>query len=231
MLNAEQAQELQARLNYQFQDAGLLQLALTHRSVAAQNNQRLEFLGDAALGLVMADLLFIQHPQASEGDMSKARASLVNRQALSALGKKLKVNELLVLGVGERKSGGAERDSNLCDAVEAIFGAVYKDGGYQACYQCIKTLLADQMPSNSLDEIKDAKTRLQELMQQKGLMLPVYEIDAVLGEEHDQSFHVICKTALINETSKGSGSSRRRAEQAAAAAMLALINKQQSGEH
>lgn len=231
MLDQIQAQELQERLGYHFKDSSLLQLALTHRSVGAQNNQRLEFLGDAALGLIMADLLFIQHPGASEGDMSKARASLVNRQALSALAKKLKVNELLVLGVGERKSGGAERDSNLCDAMEAIFGAVYKDGGYQACYQCIHHLMLDQIPGGSLDEIKDAKTKLQELMQQQGLTLPHYEIESVVGEEHDQSFHVTCQTELVNLPAKGTGSSRRRAEQAAAAAMLNLINKQESGEY
>lgn len=230
MLDRQLAEQLETTLGYRFKNKGLLELALTHRSVSAQNNQRLEFLGDAALGLVMADLLFINHPSASEGDMSKARASLVNRQALSALGRKLRVSELLVLGQGERKSGGAERDSNLCDAVEAILGAVYKDGGYIACYECVTRLLKEDLPTQSLDEIKDAKTRLQEMMQQKGLPLPVYEVENIAGEEHEQKFHVVCQTALSSQPSRGTGSSRRRAEQEAAATMLTLISEQQSGE-
>lgn len=231
MLDQTQVEQLQVNLGYQFNDRSLLQLALTHRSVGSQNNQRLEFLGDAALGLIMADLLFINHPSASEGDMSKARASLVNRQALSALAKKLNINDLLVMALGERKNGGAERDSNLCDAVEAIFGAIYKDGGYEACYQCISRLLREEMPTQSLDEIKDAKTRLQELMQQKGLALPVYEVESIIGEEHEQCFNVTCQTELSREISRGEGSSRRRAEQDAAAAMLTFISQQTSGEN
>ncbi|WP_339867934.1 ribonuclease III [Pseudohongiella nitratireducens] len=227
---ASQLSTLQSKLGYRFNDSSLLKQALTHRSVGAQNNQRLEFLGDAALGLIMADILFMHHPSASEGDMSKARASLVNRQALSTLGRKLGINELLVLGLGERKSGGADRDSNLCDAVEAILGAVYKDGGYDACYECVDKLMRDDLPTESLDEIKDAKTRLQEMMQQQGLPLPGYEVATIAGEEHEQKFHVVCRTALSAHTAKGTGSSRRKAEQDAAAAMLTLISESPSGE-
>lgn len=230
MLDEKQVEQLQSRLGYQFNDGSWLQLALTHRSVGTQNNQRLEFLGDAALGLVMSDLLYIYHPSASEGDMSKARASLVNRQALSDLAKKLGINNLLMMALGERKNGGAERDSNLCDAIEAVFGAVYKDGGYQACYECISRLLKKDIPTQSLDEIKDAKTRLQELMQQKGMALPAYAVQNIMGEEHEQEFHVTCQTALSSRVSRGKGSSRRRAEQDAAAAMLAIINETTSGD-
>lgn len=222
MRSDEQAlQALQIRLGYHFQDLSLLVLALTHRSAGKHHNQRLEFLGDAILGFVVADALYQRHPDAPEGELSQQRAALVNRDTLASLARQLAIGELVVLGLGERKSGGRQRDSILCDAMEAIFGAIYLDGGSSACRECILSLLDDRIADEGLDgDTKDPKTRLQEMMQARGLTLPVYTVVAIDGEEHNQEFDVECRIPLSNRISRGRGRSRRVAEQNAARAAL-----------
>ncbi|MDO8909055.1 MAG: ribonuclease III [Pseudohongiella sp.] len=222
--------DLQRKLVFQFSDVAILKLALTHRSASKIHNQRLEFLGDAALGLAMADLLFQLYPDAPEGELSQLRASLVNRTTLAAIARRLDLGAMLTLGLGEQKSGGRHRDSILSDALEAVLGAIYIDGGILACRQTIKHIFADQLTrhtnSTSLDA-KDPKTRLQEIMQAKAIDLPDYEVMDIKGDEHDQEFFVRCRIALMASEFRGSGRSRREAEQQAAlAALHALSTKE-----
>lgn len=209
--------DLQSRLGYQFRNLTLLSLALTHRSAAQQHNQRLEFLGDAILGFVIAETLYQKYPDAPEGVLSQVRAALVNRETLASVARELYVGHHLTLGLGERKGGGRERDSILCDALEAIIGAVYLDGGQAACQQCILGLLAGRLDELSdISNARDSKTRLQEIMQAKGLALPSYQVVKVSGEEHEQLFTVACSVALLKTPTHGTGRSRRLAEQQAA---------------
>lgn len=215
---------LQTRLGYHFTDGDLLTLALTHRSAEKTHNQRLEFLGDAVLGFVVADALYHLYPDAPEGDLSQLRAALVNRETLSGLARELTLGSLLVLGQGERKSGGHQRDSILCDAMEALLGAVYLDGGADACRECILRLLNDRMQQDPAGGAsKDPKTRLQELMQAGGHALPDYQVVAVRGEEHDQEFEVSCRIVLLDQSSSGVGRTRRLAEQQAASQALLML--------
>lgn len=217
--------DLQAKLAYTFQNNELLTLALTHRSAEKQHNQRLEFLGDAVLGFVVAESLYQLYPDAPEGDLSQLRAALVNRETLSELARRLGLGDLLVLGQGERKSGGQQRDSILCDAMEALLGAVYLDGGADACRGCILMLLHDRMQHDPADGAsKDPKTRLQELLQAGAHALPDYQVVAIRGEEHDQEFEVSCSIALLDQKASGSGRSRRLAEQQAAKQALLLLH-------
>lgn len=205
----------------------MLQLALTHRSAGKLHNQRLEFLGDAALGLVMAELLYQRYPAAPEGELSQIRASLVNRHSLAEIARTLELGLLLVLGMGEQKSGGRQRDSILSDALEAVLGAVYLDGGISACHACIRHIFTDKLPEDgSTDglDTKDAKTRLQEIMQAQALPLPVYEVRDITGDEHNQLFYVSCRTALSDTRHEGRGRSRREAEQVAAQQALAALD-------
>lgn len=218
-------QQLQQRLGYQFTQPQWLQLALTHRSAAREHNERLEFLGDAALGFLIAARLFREYPAYSEGELSRMRAALVSRDTLAAIGRELRLGELLQLGSGERKSGGRERSSILCDAVEAIIGAVYMDGGVSACEQCVERLFQDRLHAV---QAKDAKTRLQEWMQARGAALPRYDIERIEGKEHDQLFVVRCHVPVLDESFTGSGKSRRQAEQQAAAATLEVLTRETS---
>lgn len=223
MISAEDA--LLGRLGYRFADPTLLSSALTHRSAGGLNNERLEFLGDAVLGLVIAESLFRRYPDASEGELSRLRASLVRKQTLAELARDLCLGDCLRLGSGELKSGGFRRDSILADALEAIFGAVYLDGGFAACAGLVMKLYADRLerlPARPL-AIKDPKTRLQELLQGRRLELPEYAVVSVHGDAHAQVFQVECRSASLGETTLGYGSSRRRAEQQAAQQMLALL--------
>lgn len=221
--------DLQARLGHVFADTNLLTLALTHRSAEKNHNQRLEFLGDAVLGFVVAEALYHLYPDSPEGDLSQLRAALVNRETLSELARKLSLGELLVLGQGERKSGGHLRDSILCDAMEAVLGAVYLDGGAEACRGCILSLLDDRMQYDPSDGAsKDPKTRLQELLQGNALALPDYQVVAVRGEEHKQEFEVSCTIALLDKKAYGTGRSRRLAEQQAARQALLLLQDAKS---
>ena len=210
-------------LAYRFRDPSFAELALTHRSVGRPNNERLEFLGDALLVAVGAEMLFDAHPNASEGELSRLRAQLVNGQALAVIARELELGDRLKLGPGELKSGGFRRDSILADAFEAMIAAVYLDGGFEACKEAVRELFGERiaaLPRSS----KDAKTRLQEHLQAGGWPLPRYELIASHGDDHAKSFDVRC---LITEPlpldAEASGSSRRAAEQDAAESVLARL--------
>lgn len=217
-------ERLGKQLEYAFTDAALLEQALTHRSAGANNNERLEFLGDAVLGAVIAEALYQQFPEAPEGDLSRLRASLVKKSSLASIARELNLGDYLVLGSGELKSGGYRRDSILADAVEAIFGAVYLDAGFQPARELILRQYQSRLAAiPSADSLKDPKTRLQEYLQSRQLELPDYEVTAITGEAHNQNFAVQCAIAEKNLYSEGQGRSRRKAEQAAAQAMLELL--------
>lgn len=208
-------------LGLRFADEGLLEQALTHRSASKRNNERLEFLGDAMLGMSVAWMLYETRPDASEGDLSRARAALVNRRTLARIGRQIGIDDQLRLGAGELGSGGAQRDSAVADAVEAVIGAVLLDRGREAADALVRRLLAGPLASlPEAEALKDAKTRLQEWLQARGLGLPVYTVDEVSGRDHNQTFAVSCTVASRTGPVTGRGSSRRRAEQAAAEAML-----------
>ncbi len=205
---------------HSFRNPDLATLALTHRSVGKPNNERLEFLGDALLGATVAELLFEAHPNASEGELSRLRAQLVNGQALAVIARDLELGDKLRLGPGELKSGGFRRDSILADAFEALVAAVYLDDGYDACRQLVRRLFAPRVAEIKRSS-KDAKTRLQEWLQGRGLPLPTYELIDSYGEDHAKTFDVSCS---IDEPEpirvEGRGGSRRAAEQDAAEAVL-----------
>lgn len=216
-------------LHYQFQDSQLLESAVTHRSAGSNNNERLEFLGDAVLGYVIAEWLFERFPGASEGKLSRLRASLVKRDTLADIARELEIGEYLRLGSGELKSGGFRRDSILADALEAILGAIVLDsgGGLDSCRDIIHRLFAGKVERlSSVSELKDPKTRLQEFLQSRKLDLPSYEVQQVTGKAHKQHFVVECRVDVLKMLVKGEGSSRRRAEQVAAEKMLAELTQE-----
>jgi len=211
-------------LKYAFQDPDLLELALTHRSASKHNNERLEYLGDSFLNFAVARRLYELRAEASEGDLSRARASLVNQSSLARIGGRLGLDAQLVLGVGELRSGGAQREAVLADAVEAIIGAVLLDGGASAAEALVDSLFIDQFASlPDAATLKDAKTRLQEWLQGRGMRLPSYTVESVSGPDHERSFVVGCEVRERSARTTGEGASRRRAEQAAAAAMLSVL--------
>jgi ribonuclease-3 len=215
---------LEETFRYVFTQTGLLENALTHRSAAGSSNERLEFLGDAILDLVISAEIYALRPEASEGDLSRLRAYLVNDAALAELAIELDIGKHLLLGEGERKSGGHRRQSILADALEALFGAIYLDSGYDRAKtvigHCFASRLAELPDAESL---RDPKTRLQEWLQARGRALPEYTLDSVTGKAHRQHFAVTCALADAGMSASGEGSSRRRAEQAAARGMLTLI--------
>ena len=186
-------QRLQVQLGYEFKTVALLELALTHRSCGARNNERLEFLGDAALNFIMGEALYQQLTAVDEGDLSRQRATLVKGKTLAEIARELNLGEHLLLGSGEMKSGGHRRDSILADAVEAIIGAIYLDSGMAECKKCVLRWFASRLNkvSASADQ-KDAKTRLQEFLQGRSRPLPQYSVVAVSGEQHCQHFSVQC---------------------------------------
>jgi len=201
-------------------------MALTHRSAGSKNNERLEFLGDAILGFVIAEKLFSMFPGASEGVLSRLRASLVNQGSLAELAREHQLGDYLLLGSGELKSGGFRRDSILSDALEAIIGALFKDRGINACQQWILEIFADKLSGVSLDTWqKDPKTQLQELMQSKKMELPEYKLITMSGLPHEQTFKIQCTIPLLKDSCIGTGATRKRAEQAAAEQILHLLNK------
>ena len=215
---------LDRTLGYHFKDPQLLQAALTHRSAGGRNNERLEFLGDAVLGYIVADWLYTLFPDANEGQLSRLRASLVKKETLADIARIVAVGDYLHLGSGELKSGGFRRDSILADALEAILGGIVLDSGFEACRACVQRLFSSKVHQLSmLDELKDAKTRLQEYLQSRQLDLPVYEVTKIAGKSHNQQFYVECRVAGTQQSCQGKGSSRRRAEQAAAAGMLGRL--------
>ena len=217
--------KLQKRLGYQFKDISLLKNALTHRSAGALNNERLEFLGDAVLSQIMAEELYLRHPKSSEGDLSRMRSSLVKGDCIADLARNLALSECLHLGIGEQKSGGQHRQSILADAFEAVIGAIYLDGGTEACRDCILQWYGDGFESPSkITPVKDAKSALQEWLQAHKMPLPIYEA-TVEGEAHAQTFHVTCRVDGIEHIAKGTSTSRRRAEQEAAETYLELLHE------
>lgn len=222
----------EARLGYGFRDPALLDAALTHRSASGRNYERLEFLGDAVLNFATAVLLYRAYPDADEGDLSRYRAALVSGTSLAEVAAGLGLGEQLRLGGGELKSGGFRRSSILADALEAVFGAVYLDGGGDAVRAVIERLFAGRLGElPEAGELKDPKTRLQELLQARGEPLPVYAVEAVSGEPHDQRFVASCEVAPLEVRARGEGSSRRRAEQDAAQRVLEqLMREETAGE-
>lgn len=207
-----------------FADPAILAHALTHRSAEVTHNERLEFLGDAVLGFVIADLLYLQFPDLDEGRLTRARAALVNRRALAALARETGIGERLKLGEGELRSGGRQRDSILANAVEAVLGAVYLDGGVAACRVEIEELYRERLANLSIEDTgKDAKTRLQELLQARRAPLPEYTVTAIEGVSPNQRFIVTCAVCLLEYPTQGEGRSRRLAEQAAAASALKAL--------
>ena len=211
-------------LNYQFNQPNLFTEALTHRSKGYKNNERLEFLGDAILNFIITDTLYRRFPAASEGEMSRYRASLVRGETLAELAREIKLGDYLIMGQGELKSGGFARDSVLANCFEAIIGAMYLDGGLQPVTDFLLPMYQerlDAIPDNA--QMKDPKTQLQEHMQALRRNLPVYDIVSITGEAHSQEFKVICHIELLAEPILGSGSSRRRAEQDAAQNALKLL--------
>lgn len=219
--------ELEAILGYDFSDSELLAVALTHRSAAGRNYERLEFLGDAVLGFAIAAALFKARPQAAEGDLSRLRASLVRKNSLAEIAQSLDLGRHLHLGAGERRSGGSRRTSILADTLEAVLGAIYLDGGFSAAEQVVLKLFEQRLIDlPDAETLKDAKTRLQEYLQARGLPLPEYELSGVTGQDHAQTFTVICRTQQPARESVASGNQRRRAEQAAAAQLLQSLQNE-----
>ncbi len=208
-----------------FADGSLLTQALSHRSAGSPHNERLEFLGDALLNLIIAEQLYARWPKADEGAMTRARAELVRESALAAVARSLELGARLNLGPGEMKTGGHRRDSILADALEAVIAALYLDGGLDACrntvLQWFEPLLAALPPLHQVG--KDAKTRLQEWLQARQRALPVYVLLEESGDDHDKRFRVGCTLADPTIATEGGGTSRRAAEQAAAEAALQRI--------
>lgn len=211
---------LQKRLGYRFVDGSLLTRALTHRSAARDHNERLEFLGDAVIGVVVASAFFDRFPQANEGELSRLRAGVVSGVSLAGIARSLKLSECLILGESERKSGGRNRDSILADTLEALAGAIMMDSSLSGARTVVSGWLQSMIEGSTLDIVIDAKTRLQEWLQARGEPLPEYVVTSVSGEDHAQCFQVQCKLGERGLTTEASGSARRRAEQTAAELML-----------
>ncbi len=210
-----------SRLGYDFQDDSLVDLALSHRSVGANNNERLEFLGDSILNFIIGEALFKQFPQCREGDLSRLRAQMVKGVTLAEVAREFNLGDYLHLGPGELKSGGFRRESILADTVEALIGAIYLDGGLDACRDRVLSWYASRLQGISLQSPnKDAKSQLQEFLQSRKKALPVYHLEATKGNDHQQQFEVACEITHLAQRFHGSGSSRRAAEQAAAQVAL-----------
>lgn len=218
---------LSKKLGLIFNNPQLFATALTHRSASANNNERLEFLGDSILGFVIAQQLYERFPTAPEGVLSRLRASLVNQNSLAELAKQHHVGDYLVLGSGELKSGGFRRESILSDALEAIIAALFLDQGMDACQRWVIELFTEKLQQLSLDNWqKDPKTQLQEIMQARRMELPEYSLITMSGLAHQQTFKVKCTVPMIKESCIGAGISRKKAEQAAAELMLELLHKE-----
>ncbi|NVZ09266.1 ribonuclease III [Allochromatium humboldtianum] len=222
-MNADPRRLAQA-LGHRFTREELLIQALTHRSVGSSNNERLEFLGDALIGFVIAEALWERFPKADEGTLSRMRASLVKRESLARLARDLKLGDSLRLGAGELRTGGHARDSILADALEAVLGAVYLDAGFERARTVVLELFAARLEQTDAERAgKDPKTRLQEWLQSYKRPLPEYLVLSIDGDQHDQTFIVSCQLQDADVTTRGTGTSRRRAEQAAAESMLERI--------
>jgi ribonuclease-3 len=215
---------LKKSLAYEFADEQLLQQALTHRSASGPNNERLEFLGDAVLQLVVSELVFENTRTASEGQLSRLRSTLVKDTTLTEVATVLGIGEHLILGSGEKKSGGHRRSSILADALEAIFGAVYLDAGLAGARKIIHTAYGDRLHElPEAADLRDPKSRLQEYLQGRQMAVPDYAMQKISGKAHQQSFEVTCSIPELDAVTAGFGSTRRDAEQDAALAMLEKI--------
>jgi ribonuclease III len=222
-------ENLIGRLGYQFKNPTLLMQALTHRSFSGNNNERLEFLGDSVLNFIIAHQLYLRFPRLPEGDLSRLRAQLVKESTLSKIAFSLNIGDALKLGEGELKSAGWRRPSILADALEAIIGAVYSDGGFSAAESLVLNLYADKLASIDPKMIdKDAKSQLQEYLQGKKMELPEYGVVLIEGEAHAQTFKIECVIEKLNITTVGEGTSRRIAEQQAAQLALEKIIESKS---
>lgn len=222
------------QIDYQFNNTALLDQALTHRSVGARNNERLEFLGDSILNFVIADALFKLYPDLREGDLSRLRASLVNGESLAQIARGLGLGDCLNLGGGELRSGGHRRSSILADCVESLIGAVYCDSGFERSRELVLRLYRDKLQNiPDPQSLKDPKTRLQELLQARKHALPHYEVINVSGKAHQQEFEVQCRIDDPAVLTTAIGSSRRKAEQLAAERaieqLLPLLGKSGNG--
>jgi ribonuclease-3 len=215
---------LQLRLQHQFADIGLLKRAITHRSFSSDHNERLEFLGDSVLGVVVADMLYRRLQNRPEGDLSRVRANLVKQDTLHQLALALGLPDVMLLGEGEMRSGGQKRPSILADALEAVIGAVYLDAGFSEAQALVQRLYQAVQINPEMEAIgKDPKTELQEWLQGRRMKLPSYRVVATIGAAHKQSFDVECEIPELNRAERGLGGSRRAAEQAAATAMLQYL--------
>jgi len=227
-LNADRAR-LCELLGYRFTAENLLDDALTHRSAGRDNNERLEFLGDAVLGLIIATELYVRNPDPSEGVLTRWRAALVKRQTLAEIAREMSLGDYLVLGSGELKSGGRRRDSILSDTLEALLGAIYLDGGLDASQAVIRTLYSARLARlPDVADLKDPKTRLQEYLQGRGLALPSYNVVDTQGKAHEQLITVECQVEGMSEGLRATDTSRRRAEQTAATLALAKLQAERT---
>lgn len=215
---------IERSFGHAFTTAALCRTALTHRSAGSDHNERLEFLGDSVLNCAVARLLYDAHPLEDEGALSRLRASLVSGESLAQIAAELGVGEHLRLGPGELKSGGFRRASILADALEAILGAIFLDAGYEAAAAAVAHIVAARLTDlPAAGSLKDPKTRLQEILQARGIALPTYTLTAVAGDPHAQSFTVTCEVPVFGVAAVGEGGSRRRAEQLAAAKIIDLL--------
>lgn len=222
-------ERLYRRIDYRFTDSAYLKQALTHCSAGSANYERFEFLGDSILSFVIADALFHQFPLQSEGQLSRLRSFLVKGDMLAEIAKEISLGDFLYLGQGELKSGGFRRASILADALEAVFAAVYFDGGLAAAQAVILGLFKTRLHDPHLNDcLKDAKTQLQEFLQAHKHALPEYTLTKVEGEEHDQVFYITCSIADVAHVTHGQGTSRRKAEQEAAKTMLGFVDSKRA---
>lgn len=217
-------EQLYPMLGYTFRDKTLLEQALTHRSVGAKNNERLEFLGDSILSYVISDRLFEQFPKLREGELTRLRSTLVKGETLAKIAKELQLGDYLRLGVGEMKSGGHRRGSILSDALEAIIAAIYLDSGIQQATEVVLGWYSERLTEfKEPGSLKDPKTQLQEICQARRLPLPEYQVMEVVGEQHNQTFTVECRIQGYAQATVGISKSRRRAEQEAANCFLQVL--------
>ena len=224
---SELLSNLEKAIDYKFKDETLLDIALTHRSIGQGNNERLEYLGDAALGFIIADEIFRKFPQATEGELTRLRALLVKGETLAMLGRELNLGDYIKLGPGERKSGGWRRDSILANTLEALIGAVYLDADVEACRKCVNSLYRQLLSEVSPDKLnKDPKTTLQELLQSRKQELPVYYVISESGEAHERLFKIECLIKKQDISVQAEGRSKRVAEQSAAGKALLILKKQ-----
>ena len=214
-------ERLEQQLGYRFEDQRQLQMALTHRSHGATNNERLEFLGDSILNFIIGEALFGRIPAAREGQLSRLRSQLVKGETLAELAREFEMGDYLILGEGELKSGGRNRDSILADSVEAIIGAIYLERGLEICRERVLAWFASRLEATSIDtSAKDSKSRLQEYLQAQRQPLPEYAVIDVSGEGHAQVFTIECRVAIAKKATHASASNRRDAEKQSAALML-----------